>query len=81
MKIDKKKIKEMVAEKFGVNPKKVTSTASFTEDLEADSLDTVELVMFIEDTFNITVPNEDFKVFKNVQSIVDYLEKHPANQK
>jgi acyl carrier protein len=37
--------------------------------------------MFIEDTFNITVPNEDFKVFKNVQSIVDYLEKHPANQK
>ena len=65
---------EIIQRKLSVNPEQITPEASFTEDLGADSLDTVELVMDLEEQFNITIPGEDQEKLRTVQVAIDYLE-------
>jgi acyl carrier protein len=68
------KVYEIIERKLSVNPEQITPEASFTEDLGADSLDTVELVMDLEEVFNITIPEEDQEKLRTVQEAIDYLE-------
>lgn len=71
------KVKEIIAKQLGVNASEVTAEASFVEDLGADSLDTVELVMAFEEAFNIEIPDEDAEKILKVQNAVDYIKgKH-----
>ncbi len=67
------KVKEIIAKQLGVNPSEVTPEASFVEDLGADSLDTVELVMAFEEAFNIEIPDEDAEKIAKVKDAVDYI--------
>lgn len=67
------KIKEVIVEQLGVNPEKVKPEASFIDDLGADSLDIVELVMAMEESFEIEIPDEDAEKLKTVQDVADYL--------
>ena len=69
------KVKEIVAEQLGVDLEKVTDTANFIDDLEADSLDTVELVMALEEEFGIEIPDEDAEKITAVNAAVEYVEK------
>jgi len=68
------KIKQIIAEKLGVSEDKVTTQASFVDDLGADSLDQVELIMAFEDAFDIDIPDEDAEKMKTVKDAVDYLD-------
>lgn len=69
------KVKEIIVEKLGVSPEEVTEGASFTTDLGADSLDTVELIMEFEKAFNITIPDEDAsEQITTVGDAVKYIE-------
>ena len=70
------KVKEIIVEQLGVDECEVTPTASFVDDLGADSLDTVELVMAFEEAFNIEIPDEDAEKIRTVQDAVDYIKKH-----
>ncbi len=65
---------EIIQRKLSVNAEQITPEASFTEDLGADSLDTVELVMDLEEQFNITIPEEDQEKLRSVQDAIEYLE-------
>jgi len=67
------KVKEIIAKQLGVNPTEVTPEASFVEDLGADSLDTVELVMAFEEAFNIEIPDEDAEKIAKVKDAVEYI--------
>ncbi|MFT5232118.1 MAG: acyl carrier protein [Candidatus Krumholzibacteriia bacterium] len=67
---------EIIQRKLSVNAEQITPEASFTEDLGADSLDTVELVMDLEEEFNITIPEEDQEKLRTVQDAIDYLESN-----
>lgn len=67
------KVKEIIAKQLGVNAGDVTPDASFVEDLGADSLDTVELVMAFEETFNIEIPDEDAEKIVKVKDAVEYI--------
>jgi acyl carrier protein len=67
------KVKEIIAKQLGVNAAEVTPEASFVEDLGADSLDTVELVMAFEETFNIEIPDEDAEKIVKVKDAVEYI--------
>lgn len=67
------KIKEVIVEQLGVDPEKVKPEASFIDDLGADSLDIVELVMAMEESFEIEIPDEDAEKLKTVQNVADYL--------
>ncbi len=67
------KVKELVAQQLGVNEDQVTDTASFKDDLGADSLDTVELVMAFEEEFNIEIPDEDAEKIQTVGQAVEYI--------
>ena len=66
-------MKEIIAKQLGVNAAEVTPEASFVEDLGADSLDTVELVMAFEETFNIEIPDEDAEKIAKVKDAVEYI--------
>ncbi|MCK6600935.1 MAG: acyl carrier protein [Bacteroidetes bacterium] len=70
------KVKEIIIEKLGVDASQITNEASFTNDLGADSLDTVELIMEFEKAFGITIPDEDAEKIGTVGAAVDYIEKH-----
>jgi acyl carrier protein len=70
------KVKQIIVEQLGVDEAEVTSTASFVDDLGADSLDTVELVMAFEEAFDIEIPDEDAEKIRTVQDAVDYIAKH-----
>jgi acyl carrier protein len=72
----REKVYEIIERKLSVNPEQITPEASFTDDLGADSLDTVELVMDLEEVFNITIPEEDQEKLRTVQDAIDYLESH-----
>jgi acyl carrier protein len=72
------KVKDIIVEQLGVNPEQVTDTASFIEDLGADSLDTVELVMAFEEEFGVEVPDEDAEKLQTVGDVVTYIEKKTA---
>ncbi|MBD3321123.1 MAG: acyl carrier protein [Chitinivibrionales bacterium] len=67
------KVKQIIAEKLGVSADKVTPQASFVDDLGADSLDQVELIMAFEDEFDVEIPDEDAEKMKTVQDALDYL--------
>ncbi len=67
------KVKEIIAKELGVERDKLTNEASFMEDLGADSLDTVELVMEFEKEFNIDIPDEDAEKLRTVGDALDYL--------
>jgi acyl carrier protein len=72
------KVKEIIIEQLDVEGDQVTETASFIEDLGADSLDTVELVMALEESFDIEIPDEDAEKIKTVRDAVEYIDKHVA---
>jgi acyl carrier protein len=72
------KVKEIIAKQLGVNAAEVTPEASFVEDLGADSLDTVELVMAFEETFNIEIPDEDAEKIIKVKDAVEYIKNKQA---
>jgi acyl carrier protein len=70
------RVKTIIVEQLGVDEGEVTPTASFVDDLGADSLDTVELVMAFEGNFGIEIPDEDAEKIATVKDAVDYIEKH-----
>ncbi len=69
------KVKSIIAEQLGVKVEEVSDTASFVDDLGADSLDTVELVMALEEEFGIEIPDEDAEKMTNVGEAVRYIEE------
>ena len=69
------KIQELVAEGLGVDADKVVPEASFKDDLGADSLDLFEMVMSLEDEFNVSIPTDDLEKLVTVQDVIDYIEK------
>ena len=69
------KVKAIIAEKLGVSEDKISPTASFVDDLGADSLDQVELIMAFEDAFDIEIPDEDAEKLRSVKDAMDYLGK------
>jgi acyl carrier protein len=77
-KTTEEKVKDIIVEQLGVNPEQVTREASFIEDLGADSLDTVELVMAFEEEFSIEVPDEDAEKLQKVGDVIDYIEGKQA---
>jgi len=70
------KVKEIIVEELGVEADKVTPDASFVDDLGADSLDTVELVMAFEEEFGIDIPDEDAEQMRTVGDAISYIDKH-----
>ena len=74
------KVKEIIIEKLGVDAEKVTDDASFVEDLGADSLDTVELVMDFEEEFDLEIPDEEAEKLNTVGSAIRYLEEKLASK-
>lgn len=70
------KVKSIIVDQLGVNEAEVTGSASFVDDLGADSLDTIELVMAFEEAFSIEIPDEDAEKIKTVQNAIDYVESH-----
>lgn len=71
-----KKVKEITSEQLGVDDAQITPNAKFVDDLGADSLDTVELVMALEEEFDLEISDEDAEKLVNVQKAVDYIEDH-----
>ena len=69
-------VKSIVAEQLGVKEDEVTNDASFVEDLGADSLDTVELVMALEEEFETEIPDEEAEKITTVQQAIDYVTAH-----
>ena len=74
------RVKEIIINELGVEPEKVTDDASFVEDLGADSLDTVELIMEFEKEFDMTIPDEDAEQMRTVGDAISYLKKHGQSE-
>jgi acyl carrier protein len=72
-----KKVKEIVSEQLGKDANEVTDGASFIDDLGADSLDIVELVMAMEDEFGIEIPDEEAEKIKTVKDVIEYIKANP----
>jgi len=70
------KVKQIIVEQLGVDESEVTPTASFIDDLGADSLDTVELVMALEEGFGMEIPDEDAEKITTVKDAINYIETH-----
>ena len=70
------RVKKIIAEQLGVEEDEVTSEASFVEDLGADSLDTVELVMALEEEFEIDIPDEEAEKIVTFQDVLNYIKSH-----
>lgn len=70
------KVRKIIVEQLGVSAEEVTLEASFIDDLGADSLDTVELVMALEEEFDMEIPDEDAEKIVTVGDAIDYIEKH-----
>src|ERR1035438_6250509 len=75
------KVKQIIVEQLGVEENEVTATASFVDDLGADSLDVVELVMAFEEAFEIDIPDEDAEKILTVQQAIDYIKSHGGKMK
>ncbi len=75
------RVKQIIVEQLGVDEAEVTPNASFVDDLGADSLDTVELVMAFEEAFEIEIPDEDAEKIRTVQDAVTYIEQHAKAKK
>ena len=74
------KIKSIIAEQLGVKPEEVTPEASFIDDLGADSLDTVELIMALEEEFSVEIPDEDAEKMTTVGDAIKYIEEKAAKK-
>ena len=72
------KVKAIIVEKLGVEESQVTPEASLTADLNADSLDTVELIMEFEKEFGVSIPDEETQKINTVKDVIDYIEKLQA---
>lgn len=70
------RVKKIIIEQLGVKEEQVTNESSFVEDLGADSLDTVELVMALEEEFELEIPDEDAEKITTVQQAIDYIMSH-----
>lgn len=70
------RVKKIIVEQLGVKEDEVTNDASFVDDLGADSLDTVELVMALEEEFETEIPDEDAEKITTVQQAIDYINSH-----
>jgi acyl carrier protein len=70
------RVREIIINELGVEPEKVTDDASFVEDLGADSLDTVELVMAFEEEFGLDIPDEDAEQMRTVGDAIEYLKEN-----
>ncbi|HSY11924.1 MAG TPA: acyl carrier protein [Verrucomicrobiae bacterium] len=75
------RVKQIIVEQLGVDEAEVTPNASFVDDLGADSLDTVELVMAFEEAFEIEIPDEDAEKIRTVKDAVDYINAHAKGSK
>jgi len=75
------KVKQIIVEQLGVDEGEVTANASFQDDLGADSLDIVELVMAFEEAFEIEIPDEDAEKIKTVKDAIDYVSAHAKGGK
>ena len=73
--MDKEKVISIIAEQMSIEEDKVTMDSSFTEDLGADSLDIVELIMALEEAFDIEIPDEDVEKANCVGDVVEYIQK------
>jgi acyl carrier protein len=73
------KVKSIIVEQLGVDEEEVTMEASFTDDLGADSLDIVELVMAFEEEFGIEIPDDDAEKISTVKNAVDYIDQHAGS--
>ena len=76
MSTTEERVRKLVCEQLGVKEEEVTIEASFVEDLGADSLDTVELVMALEEEFETEIPDEEAEAITTVQLAIDYITKH-----
>ena len=74
-------VKKIIAEQLGVNEAEIKNESSFVDDLGADSLDTVELVMAFEEEFGIEIPDEDAEKITRVKEAIDYIESHAKGKK
>ena len=72
------KVRKIIVDQLGVSSEEVTLEASFIDDLGADSLDTVELVMALEEEFDMEIPDEEAEKIVTVGDAIDYIEKHKA---
>ena len=72
------RVKKIIVDQLGVDVAEVTSEASFIEDLGADSLDTVELVMALEEEFGIEIPDEEAEKIATVKDAIEYIKAHSA---
>ena len=70
------KIRGIIAEKLGIDEEEITMESAFIEDLNADSLDIVELIMALEDEFDMSVDDDALQTIKTVQDLVEYIEAH-----
>jgi len=75
------RVKQIIVEQLGVDENEVTPNASFVDDLGADSLDTVELVMAFEEAFGIEIPDEDAEKIGTVKAAIEYIEKSASAKK
>jgi len=73
------RVKSIIVDQLGVDEEEVTPSASFVDDLGADSLDTVELVMAFEEEFDIEIPDEDAEKITTVKEAVEYIEKNTSD--
>lgn len=74
------RVKKIIIEQLGVKEEEVTNDASFVDDLGADSLDTVELVMALEEQFDTEIPDEEAEKITTVQQAIDYIKSHSASE-
>ncbi len=81
MPVVEEKVKQIIVDQLGVEPSEVTPKASFVDDLGADSLDRVELIMALEETFGMEIPDNDAEKISTVQDAVDYIQKNAKSVK
>ena len=81
MPVVEEKVKQIIVDQLGVEPSEVTPAASFVDDLGADSLDRVELIMTLEETFGVEIPDEEAEKISTVQNAIDYIQKNAKSVK
>ena len=81
MPVVEEKVKQIIVDQLGVEPSEVTPASSFVDDLGADSLDRVELIMALEETFGVEIPDDEAEKISTVQNAVDYIQKNAKSVK